>query len=48
LAIDGASVWVLDSRQREPPTPEGYDSVIERMLCEQGWAPADTEGLRRA
>jgi hypothetical protein len=47
LAIDGASVWVLDSRRREPPASEAYDSAIERMLPEQGWSPADIEGLRR-
>jgi hypothetical protein len=48
LAIDAATVWVLDSRVCEPPTPEGYDSAIERMLREQGWSPADIDGLRRA
>jgi hypothetical protein len=42
------SVWVLDSRLREPPTSEGYDSAIERMLREQGWSLADIEDLRRA
>ncbi len=47
LATDGASVGVLDSRLGEPPTPEGYDSAIERMLREQGWSPADIDGLRR-
>jgi hypothetical protein len=48
LAIDGPSVWVLDSQLREPPAPEGYDSAIERMLGGQGWSPTDIEGLRSA